>query len=145
MLSAKNILFVPHYEFKNGNINDKLLLVLAVENNTSIVYTLTTSQDTHIPNEYKQIGCVNDGQNFSMYVFEKDKIIGTKPDGKPFAFNKTTYVVFSWDNIYDTSELLVEYPNTYLQATFDDTTFNQFMNCLKASYFLKRKYKRILG
>jgi hypothetical protein len=147
MLSVKNILFVPQYQFENKNSPDeKILLVLAAENNISIVYTLTTSQDTYIPNEYKKVGCVNDGLNFSMYVFEKGKIIGTKPNGQPFAFNKETYIVFNnFENIYDTSRLLEEYPDTSLLATFYDDVFDKFINCLKASSMVKRKYKRILG
>jgi hypothetical protein len=147
MFAPKNILFIPQYQFKNGTIRDKILIILTTQEGTSIVYTLTTSQDTHIPDKYKQIGCINDGLNFSMYTFPKDIEIGYQPNHTPFSFSKETYILFNTENINEIAiqHLLAEYPNTYLLATLNEPFFDNFMNCLKASQNIKRKYQRIFA
>jgi hypothetical protein len=81
MLEPKNIIFIPDFEFKNNETkpSDKILLVLAHNNNTSIIYTLTTSQDKYVSDIDKKNGCINDKKRkISMFVFEKNRIVGTK-------------------------------------------------------------------
>ncbi|TAD97204.1 MAG: hypothetical protein EAZ97_12875 [Bacteroidetes bacterium] len=143
MFEPKNILFIPDYRFPNGNVNPKLLLILATYE-TNIVYTLTTSQDDYIPDDRKQKGCLNDKSSMlSMYMFIKDEIVGYKPDSSSFAFDKDTYVIFRANQLScSTSELLESYPNIKHKGTFDNEEFDKLTNCLRNSEFLKSKFKK---
>jgi hypothetical protein len=148
MFNVKDILFIPNYKFENGNVDNKILIILWKDADTIITYTFTTSQTKYIPDIYlSQIGCILDGASYSMYSFAKKMVIGLKPDGSDFAFDEPTFIIFTSNSLgdVDLNNLLDEYPNLYLLGTFDDAEFNRLMNCLKSSGTIARRYKRLFN
>jgi hypothetical protein len=149
MLLPKNILYIPDYKFPDGSIKPKFLLVLAYNDstNTSIIYTLTTSQDKYVSDIDKKNGCINDKKRkISMFVFEKNRIVGTKLDGQPFSFDRDYTFVKANNNIIaiTTEKLISKYGQIMeLKATFDDKTYKRLIKCLRQSEFLPNEFKEL--
>ncbi len=150
MLLPKNILSIPDYKFPNGNISPKILLVLANKDisNEVIIYTLTTSQTSSLPPKYLKQGCHNKTlERISMFVFEKDTVVGTKPDGQPFTFHEDYTVIQAQNNVIaiSTSKLLEQYSSTIkLIGTFNDTSYKRILKCLRQSDFFQMNLRNFL-
>jgi len=149
LFEPRNILFIKDYEFSNGSRTaeneGKLSIILDIEEQyTWVIQVLTTSQQK-VPDEKINHGCTNSKDGlFSFYCFEENRPIGTTPTQKPFAFHKTTFVLFQSNTSQIPTQKYIEYMNENkisLKAILDKIEYKRLLKCLLNSRFLARKLK----
>ena len=125
---------------------NKYFIVLAANQESTLIATLPTSKD-HIPaNVIKIHGCIDLPEiNFNCYYFEAHKSIAESGWGFPLEtyiygpqvaeFNKTNF-----ENIYSVEEIDYE-----IVGKLKATELTAIQNCVKNSRTVKRKIRRALG
>ncbi len=140
----KNILFVKDYQFENGTQKPKLLIILdVIEDEFCILQCLTTSQDKTVPNNIIKHGCTNlDLERLSFYVFEKDKIVGSRLNHADFHFEKTTFIFFQTNISKEPLLGFLKYKdNLQHLATLSDEEYKNLITCIAQSKLLRRDLK----
>ena len=138
--------FTPFYFPNGGKEKNKYFIVLAANQENTLIATLPTSKD-HIPSKVEKIhGCIDlPGINFNCYYFEANKPITESGWGFPLEtyvygpqvaeFNKTNF-----ENIYSVEEIDYEIIGKLIAIEF-----TAIINCIKNSRTVKRKIRRALG
>jgi hypothetical protein len=149
LFEPRNILFIKDYQFDDGSKTaeneGKLSIILDVEEQyTWVIQVLTTSQQK-VPDDKVNHGCTNSKDGlFSFYCFEENRQIGTTPNQEPFAFHKTTFVLFQSNTSQISTQKYIEYMNENkisLKAILDKKEYKRLLKCLLSSRFLVRKLK----
>ena len=147
MYTPGNILyFTPFYFPDGGKEKNKYFIVLAANQENTLIATLPTSKD-HIPANAEKIhGCIDLPEiNFNCYYFEARKPIAESGWSFPLEtyvygpqvaeFNKTNF-----ENIYSVEEIDYE-----IVGKLKTTELTAIKNCVKNSRTVKRKIRRALG
>lgn len=125
---------------------NKYFIVLATNQENTLIATLPTSKD-HIPSNVEKIhGCIDLPEiKFNCYYFEANKPIAESRLGFPLEtyfywpqaaeFNKTNF-----ENIYSVEEIDYEIVGKLQLSEFD-----AILNCIKNSRTVMRKIRRALG
>ena len=138
------ILFRPFY-FKNNSIpKDKFFLVLKlIDNNTSVIAVLPSSQDK-IPTPIdKSSGCIEMANiNFNAFVLTPNRIV----TNTGFAFRKKTILYGMYLDTWNVEEMKQTYSTgSYeLKGKLKKNILKDIINCFKKSAAVKRKFKKYL-
>jgi len=140
----KNILYIKDYQFEDGSQKPKFLIVLGViEGELCILQAITTSQDKTVPDNLIQHGCTNlELDRLSFYVFEKDKVVGVKPNGSNFGFIKHTFIFFQTNISKESLLNFLKYKDSIgIFATLSDAEYKNLLHCIVQSKLIKKKLK----
>lgn len=142
-----NILyFTPFYFPNGGKVKNKYFIVLATNQENTLIATLPTSKD-HIPANVEKIhGCIDLPEiNFNCYYFEANKPITESGWGFPLEtfvygpqvaeFNRTNF-----ESIYSVEEIDYE-----IVGKLKTIELSDIINCIKNSRTVKRRIRRALG
>jgi len=145
MFSSASLLYIFDYDFEDGSpYRNKYLVVLYNVNGTSIIASLTTSQD-YVPNGDKKEGCIKiDEKCIHCFHLPKDKEIGENG----FSFAKDTFI-YIHQNIRqkEVQHLLDKYQITNKIQHVDNLNSNiycELLECIVQGRFVPRKIKSLL-
>ncbi len=142
-----NILYFTPFFFTDAKSDPKpkYFLILKHIGDRVILSSLPTSKDA-VPNSItKQHGCLDDKKiNFNCYYFSPDVEVCTNG----FKFPKETYVYGFRLQEFDVDTLLFQQANNKttinLIGTLTEGEYFAICQCLKNSYSVKNKYRRVL-
>jgi len=147
MLFPGNIYFIKNFNFEDGGMpSDKLLIILCIDNETSVIIRALTTSQAKVPEDKRNPGCTNNDTH-SFFLFQEHKSIGKKPDQTEFTFDKPTYI-FIRENvaIMQLSSVGQYLPDNFqLLAELNKDVFDRFLKCVRKSKHLKNKIKKILN
>jgi hypothetical protein len=140
------LIFFPNFHFKNNAPpKPKFFISLSNINGNIVVVSLPSSQD-FVPDSIKVEGCIEyPDRCISCFCFFKDSIIC---DNTGFKFSKDTFVYANGVDIYSIDKLRNTYPikniDYLVKGEISGDLKDKLYHCLKNSFDIKRKIKRIL-
>lgn len=147
LFEARTILYIKEYDFGNNSPQkDKIAIILAVDNQTTLLIQALVTSQQKIPDKKVNHGCTNSQDNlFSFYCFEAGRTVGKSQNGVDYAFNKTTFIYFQ-DNVREIE--IAQYQPMLSRinpkAVLDESEYQRLITCLLKSRILKRKVKKKL-
>uniref|UniRef100_A0A7V3N6F2 Uncharacterized protein n=1 Tax=candidate division CPR3 bacterium TaxID=2268181 RepID=A0A7V3N6F2_UNCC3 len=131
-LGKGSILFHKQFKFKNGDIGEKLIIILNNPNPSNEPYLVcrTTSQEKNKP---KIFGC---HEELSLFYL---------PSGHDF-FEKDTWIQLHEIFPFEASTLLKDFFDRELECLgkLKDLTIRQLMNCVKKIRDISLKHKKLI-
>ena len=132
ILGKGSILFHSRFEFANGELGEKLIIILNDPDPTKEPY-LTARVTSQQKNRPKTFGCHSKSSLFSL------------PAGSDF-FEKDTWIQLYEIFAFETSSLLKDFFDGALRRMGDlkPVTIQQLINCIRTIKDIERKYKKMI-
>jgi len=147
MYQEGTILYFTPFYFKNGNTaKNKYFVVLKNIDNQSVLASLPTRRDNIPAKDTIENGCVElPSINLNCFVFSENLEVTT--NNKKFEFPTHIYGhqldSFDLGNMKDLYQ--VEDLDYEVWGQMKNELFLRLIDCLKKSFAVKRKYKRLLS
>jgi len=150
MFEERDLLYFDPFKFENGTSKPKYFLVLKNIDGVSILASLPTSKD-HVPGDLElRSGCFEiPERRINIYVFLAGTDVAVNSDsGEHFSFEKNTFIyganidsfpIESFIEQESKKETTITMKGKLKQEIFDD-----LVNCLKKSFLVKNKFKKLL-
>ncbi len=151
MFRTGNILYFEPFVFSDGSKpKNKYFIVLKTTEKNIILASLPTSKDA-VPNHIiKVLGCIElSSINFNCFYFLSCVEVATNEStNNRFSFPQCTYVYGYRINEFNTDtfsqQLINNNTNISIKGKLDDNVYNNLIACLKTSYSVKKRYKKLL-
>jgi hypothetical protein len=147
LFSPGNVLFIKDFEFEDGTVHDKLMIVLHRSADTLyVIHSLTTSQ-IKVPENKIMHGCTNNASmNLSFYMFAEKRVVGKffEDDTKDFSFDDNTFLLFQQNirkNAISSFKPYKDSNTIHVLAVLERSELLRLLKCAISSPHLVRGYK----
>jgi len=141
-LNVADLYYIPNFQFDNGNIRDKYLIVLTDSVNDRLLLTLPTSVPGHL--EKNQSGCIScENSQFNCYRFLQGEVV--TDEATQFFFPLDTHLYGEWIGDWSANALQLDYNVDGVDYEFKGQIkkeiFENILLCFIGSSKVKRKFK----
>lgn len=137
MLTSGNILHIKDFEFSDGSIKDKYLIVICYKDKDCVIVSLPSTQ-IYINQEDIKCGCISTDTKH-CYHFPANKVIGKNG----FFFPIDTFLYFSQLKPIAEENMMKKYINTQKAKLLDSIINDEYKELVYCAYKGKQISKRI--